>query len=156
MQGMVLQKRLLKDGRYVMTAQGQSKEADEKDKEEMAEEAAFFLESYLLKQKGYTYTIKGIEKVGEKDAYAVEIKTPAKRDYTNYYDVASGMLVKQTKTQEAGPMGNVTVNITIGDYKPFNGVQIPTRIVTDLGMMKFDIKFNDVKLNTGLKAEDIK
>jgi hypothetical protein len=50
----------------------------------------------------------------------------------------------------------MTINTTIGDYKSFSGVQIPTRIGMDLGMMKFDIKFNEVKVNAGLKAEDIK
>jgi hypothetical protein len=109
-----------------------------------------------LKQKGYEYTIKGIEKVEGKDAYAIAVKTPAKREFTNYYDVASGLRVKQTTTQEGGPTGPMTINTTIGDYKSFSGVQIPTRIGMDLGMMKFDIKFNEVKVNAGLKAEDIK
>lgn len=156
MGGMVLQKKMLKDGKYSMTAQGQPQPAEEKDKEEMNEEAAFFLESYLLKQTGYDYTIKGIEKVDGKDAYVLTVKTPAKREYTNYYDVASGLKVKQSLTQE-GPGGQqMMINISIGDYKAFNGVQIPTNILTDLGMMKIDVKFNDVKVNTGLKAEDVK
>jgi hypothetical protein len=33
---------------------------------------------------------------------------------------------------------------------------IPTRIVNDMGMMKIDIKFDEVKVNSGLKPEDIK
>jgi predicted Zn-dependent peptidase len=155
MKGMVLQKMLLKDGKYTQSGQGGAKEVDDKDKEEMNEHASLFLEPYLLKQKGYEYTIKGIEKVDGKDAYAVAIKTPAKREFTNYYDVASGLRVKQTTTQD-GPAGQMTINTTISDYKLFNGVQIPTRLGMDLGMMKFDVKFNDVKVNTGLRAEDIK
>ncbi|HVF82337.1 MAG TPA: hypothetical protein VM884_10400, partial [Flavisolibacter sp.] len=155
MKGMAIQKKVLKEGKYTLSGQG-AKEADAKDKEEISEEAAFFLESYLLKQKGYEYTIKGIEKVEGKDAYAVAIKTPAKREFTNYYDVASGLRVKQTTTQEGGPAGPMTINTTISDYKPFNGVQIPTRLGMDLGMMKLDVKFTDIKVNAGLKAEDIK
>lgn len=154
--GMVLQKRLLKDGKYTLSGQGGAKEADDKDKEEINEAAAFFLEPYLLKQTGYEYTVKGIEKVDGKEAYAVAVKTPAKREYTNYYDVASGLRVKQILIQDGGPMGQVTITKTLSDYKTFNGVQIPTHIQSDLGMMKIDIKFNDVKVNTGLKAEDIK
>ncbi|HVF82185.1 MAG TPA: hypothetical protein VM884_09635, partial [Flavisolibacter sp.] len=156
MGGMVLVKKVLKEGKYTSLQQGQAQEVNEKNKEEMNEEAAFFLESFLLKQKGYEYTIKGIEKVEGKDAYAVAVKTPAKREYTNYYDVASGLRVKQALTQE-GPGGQqMNINVTISDYKSFNGVQIPTHILTDLGMMKIDVKFADVKVNTGLKAEDIK
>lgn len=156
MPGMVIQKKMLKNGTYTMMQQGQQQPAEEKDKEEMNEDAAFFLESYLLKQTGYEYSMKGIEKVEGKDAYVVAVKTPAKRAYTNYYDVATGLKVKQAMTQE-GPGGQqMNINVTISDYKAFNGVQIPTHILTDLGMMKLDVKFTDVKVNTGLKAEDIK
>ena len=110
----------------------------------------------MLKNKAYQLSIKGIEQVEGKDAYVVAVKTPAGRNYTNFYDVASGLLVKKTVVQEGGPMGSVTVNSTVTDYKSFGGVMIPTRIINDLGSMKIDIKFDDVKVNSGLKAEDIK
>jgi zinc protease len=155
MQGMVLEKKLLKDGKYTMMGQGQQKEAEEKDKEEMNEEVAFVPEAYMLNQKGYEFSLKGIEQVEGKDAYVVAVKTPAKREFTNYYDVATGLLVKKLTVQES-PQGSMTITSTVSDYKTFNGVKIPTRIVNDMGMMKFDIKFDDVKVNTGLKAEDIK
>lgn len=154
-QGMTFQKKLMKDGKFSLSGQGGNKEADEKDKEEMMEDAMVFPEVYMLNQKGYEFKLNGIEQVEGKDAYAVAVKTPAKREYTNYYDVASGLLVKKTSVQE-GPQGSMNVSSFVGDYKAFNGVQIPTKIVNDLGMMKFEIKFTDVKVNSGLKAEDIK
>lgn len=155
MQGTVLQKKMLKDGTYTMLEQGKVKEADAKDKEEITEDATVFLEPYLLAHKDYQLSVKGIEQVEGKDAYVVAVKTPAGREYTNYYDATSGLLVKKTQTQE-GPMGAVTINSTVADYKAFNGVQIPTRIVNDLGMVKFELLFNDIKVNSGLKPEDIK
>lgn len=155
MQGMTLEKKLMKDGKFSMTGQGGPKEADEKDKEEMMEDATVFPEVYMLNQKGYEYTMKGIEQVEGKDAYVVAVKTPAKREYTNYYDVKSGLLVKKTQTQE-GPQGSMSISSIVSDYKTFNGVQIPTKIINDLGPMKFEINFTDVKVNSGLKVEDIK
>ena len=155
MQGMVLEKKLLKAGKYSQSAQGKEKELSEKDKEEMNEDAAFIPEAYMLNQKGYTFTVKGIEPVEGKDAYALQVKTPAGREFTNYYDVASGLLVKKSAVQE-GPQGSITVNTLVSDYKTFGGVKVPTKIVNDLGMMKFEITFSDVKVNSGLKAEDIK
>ena len=152
--GMTLQKKMLKDGKYTQTGQGGAKEADEKDKEEMNEEAAFFIEPYLLKQSGYTMEMKGIEQVEGKDAYVVSVKSPAKREQTHYFDTKTGLRVKQTVIQQ-GPMGTMPVTTTFADYKSFNGVQIPTQMTLDVGM-KIDIKFTDVKVNTGLKAEDIK
>lgn len=155
MKGMTIMKKTMKDGQFVATAQGQSQPLEEKDKEEMVEDASLFPERYILAHKDYQLAVKGIEQVEGKDAYAVTVKTPAGREFTNYYDVAGGLLVKKTQVQES-PMGSMTVNTYVSDYKPFGGVMIPTRIVNDLGQMKIEIKFDDVKVNSGLKAEDIK
>ena len=155
MQGMVLQKKLLKDGKYSQTAQGAEQDATAEDKEGMDEEAAFFLEPYLLGRKDYKFAVKGIEQVEGKDAYMLEVKTPAGRTYTNYYDVQSGLRVKQTLVQEVGPMGATDVSILYKGYRLFNGVQIPTELVSDLGSMTVDIKFDEIKVNSGLKAADI-
>jgi zinc protease len=154
MQGMVVNKSLMKDGKYTKTGQGGPKEADEKDKEEMIEDASFVPEAYMLNSKGYEYTLKGIEQVEGKDAYVLAVKTPAKREFTNYYDVSSGLLVKKSRMQET-PQGSMPQSTLFGDYKAFNGVQVPTKITMDVGV-KIEIKFDDVKINSGLKAEDIK
>jgi hypothetical protein len=156
MPGMVLQKKMLKDGKYTVMAQGQSQELEEKDKEEINEDAAMVSENYLLNHPGYEFALKGIEQVEGKDAYVLSIKSPSKREFTYYYDVQSGLRVKQSQTEEGGPTGSITINTSFSDYKDFNGLKLPTRIVNDLGMMKIDIKFDDVKVNSGLKADDIK
>jgi predicted Zn-dependent peptidase len=155
MQGMTLMKRTVKNGTYSVMAQGQQQKVEDKDKEAMNEEAALFTEPYLLAQPGYTFSLKGIEPVEGKDAYAVGIKSPSGREFTYYYDVASGLRVRQSATQET-PMGSATISTTVTEYKAFGGVKIPTQIATDMGPMKFNIKFDDVKVNSGLKAEDIK
>ncbi len=154
--GMVLQQQSLKNGKYTISQQGQTKEADAKDKEEMDEKAAFFSEAYLLKQTGNNYTLSGIEKVEGKDAYALQVKTAAGREFTNYYDVASGLRVKSSAVRDAGPMGKITIQTYFMDYKPYNGVQVPTHILADLGQFKQDITFKDIKVNSGLKEADLK
>lgn len=156
MGGMELQKEMLKGGKYSQSAQGQTREPDAKGKEEIDEKAAFFSDVYLLNQKGVQYKVQGIEKVEGKDAYAVQVKTAGGREYTNYYDVASGLKVKTVSVQDAGPMGQMTIQSYLYDYKEFNGVQIPTRIVVDFGQMQQELKFTDIKVNSGLKVEDIK
>lgn len=156
MGGMQLQKQQLKDGKYTQTAQGQTMELDAKAKEDIDERAAFFSDAYLLQQKGNQYTVAGIEKVEGKDAYVLQVKTAGGREFTNYYDVASGLKVKTVQTQDAGPMGQVTMQSYFYDYKPFNGVQIPTRIVIDMGQMQQELKFDDIKVNSGIKPADIK
>ena len=155
MPGMVLQKKLLKNGAFTLAAQGAAQVPEASDKEEMLEEAGLVSEIHLLKQKDYQFTLGGIEQVDGKDAYVVKIKTPAAREYSNYYDVASGLKVKQSKVED-GPQGSVSVSTTFADYKPFAGVQIPTKMVINQGPLKLDVSFNDIKVNTGLKADDVK
>ncbi len=156
MKGMVLQSKMLKDGKYSMSMQGQTHEGDEQDKEEINEDASFFSDAYMLKKGGYKYEMAGIEKVEGKDAYAISIKTPAGREYTNFYDVATGLKVKSSTVEDAGPAGKVTVMVYFSDYKTFNNIQIPTKILMDQGPIKIDVNFKDIKVNSGLKAEDIK
>lgn len=154
--GIVLQKKMLKDGKYSITQQGQEHQPTADEKEEIDEEAAFFSDAYLLKQKGNTYSLSGIEKVDGKDAYAVQVKTAAGRAFTNYYDVATGLKVKSSTVKDAGPAGKMTVQSYFTDYKTYNGLQLPTHVIVDLGQFKQDIVFKEIKVNSGLKAEDIK
>ncbi len=156
MGGMVLQKQLLKDGKYSIVQQGQEQQPKADNKEEIDEKAAFFSDAYLLKQKGITYTVAGIEKVDGKDAYALQIKTAAGREFTNYYDVATGLKVKTMAAKDAGPMGKINVQAYFKDYKTYNDIQIPTHVILDLGQFKQDMVFKEIKVNSGLKPEDIK
>jgi hypothetical protein len=155
MSGMTVKKEMLKDGKHTLMAQGMEQQPDEEDKEELNEKASFFSDAYLLNEKGNTYTVGGIEKVEGSDAYAVQVKTAAGREYTNYYDVASGLKVKTTRTGD-GPAGPMTIQAYFQDYKDYNGVKIPTHVVVDMGQFKQDMKFKEIKVNSGLKAEDFK
>lgn len=152
---MVMQKQMLKDGKYTKSSQGQEQETDAEDKEEFDQQASFFDDAFLLNQKGNTYIVNGIESVDGKDAYALQVKTAAGREFTNYYDVANGLKVKSTRVEE-GPMGKANVQTFFGEFKDFNGVKIPTHMVIDLGQLKIDIAFKDIKVNSGLKADGIK
>ncbi len=153
-QGMTLQKEQLRNGEYAKTLQGASQPIDDKAKEELNEKAAFFTELYM-KDKGYKFTLNGIETLDGKDAYVVEVKTPAGRTITNYYDVAKGWKVKTSIVRET-PMGNSTIQIYIRDYDERKDVKIPVKLTYDLGRFTQDINFKDVKVNTGLTADDLK
>ncbi len=152
---MVIQKQLMKNGIFSQTQQGQDVPLKDDDKEKMLEDGSFFTEAYLLKQKNYTFTVKGIEQVDGKDANVIEIKSPKGRVFTNYYDVVSGLLVKNIITQET-PQGKAIVTTYTSNYKIFNDIKVATKIVIDYGQYKIDLTMNDVKINQGLKAEDLK
>ena len=154
-QGMTMAKQLLKKGVYAQNQQGQDVPLKEDDKEKMDEEGVFFTETYLLQQKGYTFTIKGIEQVDGKDANIVEIKSPKGRKFTNYYDVVSGFLLKNSFTADS-PQGKAVVTTYSSAYKLYNGVQVPTKLIIDYGQFKINLDITEVKINQGLKADDLK
>ena len=154
-QGMTMAKQLLKNGAYAQNQQGQDVPLKDDDKEKMDEDGSYFTEAYLLKQKGYIFTIKGIEQVDSKDANVVAIKSPKGRIFTNYYDVTSGLLVKNSFTAES-PQGKAVVTTYSSDYKAFNGVQVATKIIIDYGQFKINLYITDVKINQGLKVDDLK
>jgi predicted Zn-dependent peptidase len=151
---MVLFSQSVKDGVYAKSQQGQNVPVEEDEKEELDEEAYFVNEVYYQKNN-YTYTVKGIEAVDGKDAYAVEVKSAKGRIFTNYYNVETGLKVKNSHIEDAGPQGKMNMYTTFGSYKAYNGVQMPTEIVSFVGV-KISMTIKDVKVNTGLKSEDIK
>jgi hypothetical protein len=151
---MVLFSQSVKDGVYAKSQQGQNVPVEEDEKEELDEEAYFVNEIYYQKNN-YTYTVKGIEAVDGKDAYAVEVKSAKGRIFTNYYDVETGLKVKNSHIEDAGPQGKINMYTTFGSYKTYNGVQMPTESVSFVGV-KISMTIKDVKVNTGLKSEDIK
>ena len=86
----------------------------------------------------------------------MQVKTAAGREFTNYYDVETGLKVKGSKTEDAGAAGKITIQTFLKGYKAFYGVQIPTNVIVDQGQFKIDINFKDIKVNSGLKTDDIK
>ena len=147
--GMAMQKKSLVEGIYTSTQQGMPKELDDQDKEELNENTYFIDETYYL-ANNYSLTVKGIEAVDGKDAYVVDVKTLKGREFTNFYDVASGLKVKSTAVEDGGPQGKVTIQTFYTDYKTFSNLQVPTKIIMDQGKMKMTISISDVKTNTGI------
>lgn len=155
MGGMSLAKQLAKNGSYSVVQQGMEQTLKEENKEELDEAASLIPELYMQKKGGYSFTVKGIEQVEGKDAYNVEIKSPKGRVFNFFYELASGLRVKETRTQET-PAGNATITITNTEFKSYNGVKLPIKSTLDTGQFKINIELADVKVNQGLKLDDLK
>lgn len=153
---MSIMKQSAKNGVYVVTQQGQNMPVSDDDKEELDEEAALVPENMYVSQKGYSFTLKGIEQVNGKDAYVVAIKSPKGREFTNYYSTATFLRLKSSKQEDGGPQGKITVSTYYNEYKTFNGVQLPVKMIFDQGPLKINVDITDVKINQGLKVEDLK
>jgi zinc protease len=107
--------------------------------------------------KGYTIVVVGNEKVGTADAYKLTVTSPSGHKATEYYDVTSGLLLKEEKSVKASGT-DVQVTIEYGDYRKVGNVLLPYKlsqsVQTPAGAQEFAITITDVKLNTPLKATD--
>lgn len=149
---MVVMKQLVKGDIYEQEQQGQKEDLKDEDKEEMAEETTFINEVYYLKNN-YTFNVKSIETIDGKEAYQVEIKSARGREFTNFYEVSTGLKIKSTK-QVDGPQGaKMSMSNSFSEFKVINGVSIPHKTVLD-GGIKITITVSEVKINTGLKESD--
>lgn len=94
--------------------------------------------------------LRGVEKVGENDAYVV-VGTPDKLPAeTFYFDTKSGLLVRQDATTIA-PEGNVSSKTFFEDYREVDGVKIAFKTRTILPQFELITTFTEVKNNVAVE-----
>jgi hypothetical protein len=91
-------------------------------------------------------TLKGKESVDGHDAYVIEATSKDGKPETWYFDVDSGLKVRN-QSQAEGPNGTVDVDTRLGDYREVDGVKSPFLIHQSFGDFAFTIKLTDVKQN---------
>jgi len=155
MGGMAIMKQAVVDGKYSVAQQGQEAPITD-DLKEGLDESATLVPEQLFLTKGYGLKIVGAEKVDGKDAIDVEVTTPSKKVSHRFYDATTFLLVKTSKSEEVPGRGTATQQQYFTGYKTVNGVQISTEQLMDLGQMKINIKYTDIKMNQGLKTSDLK
>ncbi|WP_337040619.1 hypothetical protein [Emticicia sp. 17c] len=110
----------------------------------------------LYDELGITRTVLGTEKVGDKDAYKVEITTPDGKKWVDYFDTTSGLKVKNFSSNET-PRGKFESTVSYENYKKFKGTEILIPSVTkrSAGQMgEIVSEVQSVKVNKGLKDSD--
>lgn len=155
MGGMAIMKQAVVDGKYSVAQQGQEAPITD-DLKEGLDESAYLAPEQLYLAKGYGLKIVGAEKVDGKDAIDVEVTTPSKKVSHRFYDATTFLLVKTSKSEEVPGRGTATQQQFFTGYKTVNGVQISTEQLIDMGQMKINIKYADIKVNQGLKSSDLK
>ena len=66
-----------------------------------------------------------------------------------FYEVISGYKKRQINEVES-PMGKMKITIDYADYKQVGAVKFPHSLKQDMGMMAFELKATDIKVNSGL------
>jgi len=155
MGGMAVMKQSVVDGKYSVSQQGMEAPITDDVKEGLDESALLIPElSYLA--KGYKLKIVGAEKIDGKDAIDLELTTPSGKVSHRFYDAKTYLLIKTAKSQEVPGRGVVTQQEFYNGYKTVNGVQLPTEQLIDMGQLKINVKYTDIKANQGLKTTDLK
>jgi hypothetical protein len=155
MGGMTVSRQAIVEGKYSVTQQGMETPINEEVKEGL-DEATYIAPEQLYVSKGYKLKVIGMEKVEGNDAIDVEITSPSGKVWHRFYDAATYLLVKTFKSEEVPGRGTMTQQQYYKGYKTVDGVQIASEQLIDLGQMKMNVKFNDIKANQGLKVSDLK
>ncbi|QCX54283.1 pitrilysin family protein [Elizabethkingia sp. JS20170427COW] len=130
-----------KDG-YMMV-QGQKMPFPAEQKTEMAEKKDLFPELNFGKNK--EYTLSGIEKFNDEDAYLV------KNDKSKlYYSVKTGLKIGEVQVTKQGD-----IPTTYSDYKEVSGIKQPFKISQNMGGMEIVFNVASYKVNQA-KDSDFK
>jgi hypothetical protein len=105
-------------------------------------------------EKAYsTLSVRGIEKVGDRDAYVVVGSTEGLPDELLYFDLESGFLVRVDRIVIA-PEGQQATTTFMEDYREVGGIKTPFKtraktpafeITTITQDVKFDVAIEDSK-----------
>ena len=103
--------------------------------------------------------VKSIQKVNGADAYQLIVTDPTGKAVTEYYDVNTKLLVKQESSSQIN--GNTVLKtIELSDYRKIGDILFPYKetLTNTIGEQQqtFLITVADVKLNTGVTADDFK
>lgn len=105
-------------------------------------------------ENGITYELIGVEPINGKDAYKMIQTKPNGETETEWYDVASGLLVKQLSVQKNEELGeSITIVAELSDYKEVNGIKFAHKTKQSFGPQALDMVVTAVEINTKLGDE---
>lgn len=121
------------------------------------EKAVFTRQSTLNGELNWEKLYKKAETTGEdvidgKPHWRVVMTTMEDEKLTSWYDKASGLLTKVTMTMES-PMGAMSLESFISDYKTVDGVMFPHKTLVKVMGMEQVLTIEKLEHNTDIPAE---
>jgi zinc protease len=110
-----------------------------------------------LKMKEYypKMTLRGKEKVGDREAYVIDAVPTEGSPEVFFFDVQSGLLVANETMRET-PQGKMKVKVYMEDYREVDGIKMPFTIRQDTDALSFVIKFTEIKHNVPIEDAKLK
>lgn len=145
MNGNVMQKTIVKDGKGYISAMGQVQELQE-DQLEAVNAQIFVFPEIHYESLGYNLTAEGQEEIEGENAYALKIVTTNGIETTEYYSVNTGLKIR-TSSEQAG-------DITYGEYQEVDGIKIPSKMTISNAMLPMPIEAKMVMAKFNEKLDD--
>jgi len=156
MMGQTAMKQVFNGTTGYATQMGQKKELTGDDLTDKKEEKGLVSQLYYATD-GWKVESAGTAKVGTADAYKLEITSPSGKKKTEYYDVKTGLLLKDEKTVTKGTV-EISQSTEYADYKKVGDLLFPHSLTqsvqTPQGSQEFAIIIKEIKVNPPLKAEE--
>ncbi|MEO6917073.1 MAG: insulinase family protein [Chitinophagaceae bacterium] len=137
---------------------GNKKDMDQKTINEKKDINSLF-EQLGYASKNVKLEVAGTAKVNGSDTYKLKVTYPSGKTKVEYYDVKTGLLLKEEETVEAEGQ-SVTTMVEFRDYKKTGNIMFPSTLIqsaqTAAGNQEFTIVIASVKVNEGVTAEDFK
>lgn len=159
MMGNVVDKQLFDGTTGYQERGGQKVPLPEEDVKARKLATSMFEQLDYIAGTNYKLVGKGIVKVDGKDACQLEVTSPSGKTQTEYYDVASKLLVKQESALQMNGM-DVNQYVVFSDYRKAGAVLMPYKFVqtVEAGGQQQAMEFvtTEVKINEGVAETDFK
>jgi hypothetical protein len=114
----------------------------------MREDAYAFPSPFLAyKQTGTSVTLRGKEKVGDREAYVLSVQPNGGRVTRIYIDAQSFLAIRSTSTAEAPQVGQFEQTSELFDYRDVDGIKIPFHIKSTSSAQNFTLTLTKVVHN---------
>ena len=151
MNGMVVSKVVFDGAEMINEQMGNRMPVDENMKKEMAMEPGLFPEMYYTESE-IKSDLTGIEKIGEENAYVIEVTFPDGSKKTAYYSVETGLKLRSSKVIDT-PQGSDTQITDYRNYKEVDGIMFPFELVQKLSPTEFTTEVVTIELNKELPPD---
>jgi zinc protease len=152
--GAMTMQKIVFDGQKGKASGMQGSENLEGEKlEEIKESAAMLPEANYLDGKT-KLSLMGIEKLNATPAYVVAVEMPSGKKITEYYEVATGLKIREVSTVD-GPQGESAQITDLSDYRTVKpGVMIPHTTTLDMGAQLIKLEMKSITLNGKMNNAD--
>src|SRR2546426_1130067 len=106
-----------------------------------------FYQSLKLRQLYPKMTLKGTEKVGQRESYVVEADPGDGSLRRMYLDVETGLLVRNDTELDTATQGRMKIEVYFDDYKEVDGVKVPFTVRQVNPNISWVIKATEVRHN---------